>query len=196
MSQNQPEFLLLGDSITAGFDTARLLPELAIRNEGVSGDSTVELLVRLRPEWLQAPGLQAVFVCIGTNDLARDRPDDYILGQIARLVAELRRVGGAFRVVLTSLFSTRDNEPRPNARILGFNAQLAVLAADLGVEFWALHPHFLDEDGQLRAEFTDDGLHLTAAAYAEWARQLRAFAKPIIAAPPPPIRPPHTSPHQ
>ncbi len=175
MSQNQPEILLLGDSITAGFEVGRLLPELAIRNEGVSGDSTVELLARLRPEWLQTPGLRAVFVCIGTNDLARGRSDDYILGQITRIVAELRGAGGAFRMVLTSLFPTRDNVPRPNARIVGFNARLAALATDLGVEFWALHPHFLDVEGQLRAGFTDDGLHLTAAAYVEWARRLRAF---------------------
>lgn len=174
-SPDQPEILLLGDSITAGFDVGRLLPELAIRNEGVSGDSTAELLERLRPAWLQAPGLGAVFVCIGTNDLARDRSDDDMLGQLARLVAELRRAGGAFRVVLTSLFPTRDNGPRPNARIVGFNARLAELAAGLGVEFWALHPHFLDAAGQLRAEFTDDGLHLTAAAYAEWAARLREF---------------------
>lgn len=175
MSQNQSEILLFGDSITAGFDTASLLPELAIRNEGVSGDSTVELLERLRPEWLQAPGLRVVFVCIGTNDLARDRTDDYILGQIARLVDELRQAGSTFRVVLTSLFPTRDNEPRPNARIVGFNVRLAALAAGLGIAYWALHPHFQDEEGELRAEFTDDGLHLTPAAYSEWAAQLRAF---------------------
>ena len=177
MSQNQPEFLLLGDSITAGFDTARLLPELAIRNEGVSGDSTVELLARLRPEWLLAPQLRAIFVCIGTNDLARDRTDDYILGQIARIVAELRRAGAGFRVVLTSLFPTRNNEPRPNARIVGFNARLTAMAADLRVGHWALHPHFVDEEGALRAEFTDDGLHLTAAAYAEWAGLLTSYTQ-------------------
>lgn len=175
MNQNQPKNLLLGDSITAGFDTARLVPELAIRNEGVSGDSTAELLSRLRPEWLQTPGLRAVFVCIGTNDLARARTDDYILGQITRIVDELRRADGAFRVVLTSLFPTRDNEPRPNARIVGFNARLAALVVELGVKFWPLHQHFLDEDGQLQAGFTDDGLHLTVAAYEEWAARLRAF---------------------
>lgn len=175
MNHNHPEILLLGDSITAGFDTVRLLPELAIRNEAVSGDSTVELLERLRPEWLEAPGLRAVFVCIGTNDLARDRTDEYILGQIARIVGELRHAGGAFQIILTSLFPTRDNEPRPNARILGFNAQLVTLAAELGVDFWLLHPHFVDVGGKLRAGFTNDGLHLTEPAYEEWAKQLLAF---------------------
>ena len=78
-------------------------------------------------------------------------------------------------MALTSLFPTRNNEPRPNVRIVGFNARMEVLAADLGVEFWALHPHFLGEDGQLWPDFTDDGLHLTAAAYAEWAERLRAY---------------------
>ncbi|TGE25824.1 hypothetical protein E5K00_11720 [Hymenobacter aquaticus] len=169
-----PRLLLLGDSITAGFDTARLLPELAIRNEGVSGDSTVELLERLRPEWLPTPTLQAVFVCIGTNDLARARTDEFILQQIIRIVAAVRQAAApGLPIYLTSLFPTRDNAPRPNARIVGFNQQLAQLSRQLGAPFLNLHPHFTDETGQLRADFTDDGLHLLEAAYARWALLLR-----------------------
>ncbi|SHL93653.1 GDSL-type esterase/lipase family protein [Hymenobacter psychrotolerans] len=170
-----PCYLLLGDSLTAGFDVTRLLPELAIRNEGVSGDSTVELLERLRPDWLLTPGLRAVFVCIGTNDLARDRTDHFILQQITRLVAALRPAAGPARpIYLTSLFPTRDNEPRPNPRIVGFNRQLALLATQLGTRFLNLHPHFADAAGQLYACYTEDGLHLTEAAYAQWARLLQA----------------------
>ena len=35
-----------------------------------------------------------------------------------------------------------------------------------------LYPHFLDENKLMKAEYTHDGLHLTAAGYQLWAKIL------------------------
>ncbi|NUN70345.1 MAG: hypothetical protein HUU02_11595 [Bacteroidetes bacterium] len=158
--------LMLGDSITAGFDTARLLPSYSIVNRGVSGDSTEECRERIVPEWFTVPP-ELLFLCIGTNDLARDRNDAFILEGIRSIVQTIRRYAQP-AIVLTSIFPTRDNAPRPNERIRGLNNGIAALASGSGCRYFDLHPHFADGTGSLKQEFTDDGLHLTDAAYHSW----------------------------
>ncbi len=77
--------MLIGDSITAGFDTAGSFPEDRVINKGVDGDSTVECLARIGEEWFLTP-VDAVCICIGTNDIAQGRTDDAILATIERIV--------------------------------------------------------------------------------------------------------------
>lgn len=165
--------LLLGDSITAAFDVEVLLPSLHIRNEGVSGDSTVECLERLSPEWFEGQQPYThVFLCIGTNDLARERTDVQILANVAAIVARLSDLGVPSACIhLTSIFPTRDNAPRPNARIEAYNEKLRAYAQQGGMHYFDLASMgFKDEQGQLRAEFTNDSLHLTLPAYQLWAK--------------------------
>ena len=75
----QKNYLFTGDSITEWFDTKGLLSEFKIKNRGVAGDSSVELLARIDPEWFD-PAPDYIFLCIGTNDLARKRSPEQILG--------------------------------------------------------------------------------------------------------------------
>jgi lysophospholipase L1-like esterase len=162
--------LMMGDSITEGFDTARLMGGWNIANRGVSGDSTEECLARIRPEWfMPAPAL--LFLCIGTNDLARSRSDQFILDGIRNIVRTVRNHSNP-KIVLTSLFPTRGNEPRPNERIRTLNSGIAVLATELGCICYDLHRIFTDGTGALKEEYTEDGLHLTEAAYRTWTRVL------------------------
>jgi lysophospholipase L1-like esterase len=170
----QLNVLMIGDSITAGFDTEKYFPADNFINLGVSGDSTVECLGRISEHWLP-PAPDCAFICIGTNDFARDRTDEYILGNIQRIVEQLRRCGCSAPIFITSIFPTRENGPRPNDRIRLFNAQLEQQTVQMGCSFFDLHPHFTDDDGMLRKEFTDDGLHLTEAAYETWSTLLSAY---------------------
>ena len=174
---NQKTIILIGDSITEGFNVRQLLKERNILNYGVSGDSTVECLERISDHWFgRRP--ERVYICIGTNDLVRDRTDQEILGNIRSIVDHVRRSSPGSSVELTSLFPTRENPPRPNDRIRGFNAGLKQLSVELQTGYFDLHHHFADERGDLKKEFTEDGLHLTEAAYERWAEILRAEMKP------------------
>jgi lysophospholipase L1-like esterase len=160
--------VLIGDSITEGFTVTQYFSGDRILNAGVSGDSTVECLERLSANWFKNDP-KRVYICIGTNDLARERSDKEILGNIRTIVERIREFAPGISVILTSLFPTRENPPRPNERIRGFNTGLKLLSAELGAGFFDLHQHFSDENGDLKKEFTEDGLHLTEAGYRHWA---------------------------
>jgi lysophospholipase L1-like esterase len=166
--------LMIGDSITEGFGADKYLSGNSIVNKGVSGDSTVECLERINGKWFsEEPSI--VFVCIGTNDLARERTDHYIIGNIQKIVEKIRTYTVSSLIYLTTIFPTRNNEPRPNARIIGFNEQLKSFAAEHQCGFFDLHKYFTDDQGMLKKEFTDDGLHLTESAYKVWRDVLSEF---------------------
>ncbi len=163
--------VLIGDSITEGFNVTQYISGDRILNAGVSGDSTVECLERLSGNWFNNDP-KSVYICIGTNDLARERSDKEILGNIRTIVERIRGFAPGISVTLTSLFPTRENPPRPNERIRGFNEGLKHLAGELNAGYFDLHHRFTDERGDLKKEFTEDGLHLTEAAYRKWAEIL------------------------
>ena len=72
------------------------------------------------------------------------------------------------RIYLTSLFPTRHNPPRKNPVINQFNLGIHKLAMEENINHLHLNPFFKDENGQLRREFTEDGLHLNDQAYKSW----------------------------
>jgi lysophospholipase L1-like esterase len=176
---DQNTIVLIGDSITEGFNVRLLLKERNILNYGVSGDSTVECLERISDQWFERSP-ESIYICIGTNDLVRDRTDQEILENIRTIVDRVRRAVPVSAVMLTSLFPTRENPPRPNERIRGFNEGLKRLSTELRTGYFDVHHHFADERGDLKKEFTEDGLHLTEAAYRRWAEILLAEMEPGV----------------
>ena len=65
-------------------------------------------------------------------------------------------------------------------KLLEYNILLEKLAAQHGAAFINLFPHFVDEEGLLRAEYTVDGVHLTQTAYDMWRDLLTPYLKEIF----------------
>jgi len=166
--------VMIGDSITEGFDTKKYFPIDLVVNRGVSGDSTVECLDRISSAWF-IPLPNIVFICIGTNDFARDRTDQFVLANTKAIIEKVRQFAVESKIFLTSIFPTRENGPRPNERITEYNRQLKQLSNNLGILYFDIHSHFVDEEGMLKKEFTEDGLHLTEEGYKKWSDVLSAL---------------------
>lgn len=162
--------LFIGDSITEGFPVHELLPGKRIINRGISGTSSGEILEYLSPQWLEDEPDQ-VFVCLGTNDIARGIEDDAILANLSGIVDKVRSLSKKenLRFYLTSLFPTRDNSPRPNERINQLNIKIHRLAETYRHSYLHLNPFFRDNTNRLEKSFTDDGLHLNNEGYKLWA---------------------------
>jgi lysophospholipase L1-like esterase len=166
--------VMIGDSITEGFNTKKYFPNDIVVNKGVSGDSTVECLDRISSAWF-TPVPNLVFICIGTNDFARDRTDQFVLTNTKTIIEKVRQFAPESKIFLTSIFPTRENAPRPNERITDYNRQLKKLSDNLGILYFDIHSHFVDEEGMLKKEFTEDGLHLTEEGYKNWSNVLSAL---------------------
>jgi len=171
------KILLLGDSITEAFQTDQLLKGMNITNLGVYGDSTVELIERINAGLVKEE-YDRIYVLIGTNDLVRNRTNEEILKNFETIRESLSIYGR--EVFFTSLLPTRDLDSRPNTRITEFNHLLKEVTTKNCSHFFDLHSYFIDNDGQLKKEFTADGLHLIAPAYRFWADLLKKHIENIL----------------
>lgn len=168
------KILLIGDSITEGFDTQKLLPEFFIINKGISGNNSKDLLNRLQTDLLPYKP-EMVFILIGTNDLAQGFSDEEILSNILKIVSIIKLQLNNSEVFVTSILPTKNNVPRPNTRIKKLNKQIEMLAVEQNFKFFNLFPLFADNSESLKDELTEDGLHLNESAYQLWAKHLRKY---------------------
>jgi len=170
--------LFLGDSITYSFKVDEHFPDMECSNQGISGWGTDDLLLNLKKEWFDF-GPEVVFLCIGTNDLARVYVEDETIENVRQIMGKTKEYSPSnCRVFVTSVFPTRHNPPRYNPHINSLNARLHTLAVEEKVTYFHINPFFADTNGQLKREFTDDGLHLTDEAYLLWKHLIDKVLEP------------------
>ena len=173
------EVVFLGDSITDSWSNERFggfFPGKGYVNRGISGQTTPQMLVRMKPDVL-AFSPKVIVLLAGTNDIAGNtgpQTDEDIQRNIAA-IAELATANGA-RMVLASVLpvSAYHGTPgappqtvrRPPARINTLNTWLKTYAAAHKHVYLDYFSATADEKGMLRAELSEDDLHPNAQGYA------------------------------
>lgn len=169
----QGRVVFLGDSITDGWGrgAGEFFPGKPYVNRGVSGQTTPQMLLRLRQDVIALePG--ALVLLAGTNDIAGNTGPmtlAQIEGNLAS-IAELARAHG-IRLVLATLLPVNDvHEPqtgrRPPEKIRALNAWIRDYCRAGHCTLLDYFPALAGKDGLLRPELSDDGLHPNAAGYA------------------------------
>jgi hexosaminidase len=163
------DLVLLGASLVEHGEWGELLPEHRPRNRGLAGDKVADVLARLDP--ILEAGPRAVFVMVGLNDVLSGRSAEEIERDHRRLASRFAEQAPGTRLVFMSLLPVRregEDGVAANAAIDVVNAGLARVAAEEGCELLDLAAAFRDDAGQLRADLTVDGIHLTGPGYLLW----------------------------
>jgi lysophospholipase L1-like esterase len=162
------DIVFLGDSITEGGPWEELFPDLRVRNRGIGGDTSDGVLERLDQIARAEPA--KVFLLIGTNDLFRGDSEDEIVAHITEILDRLKQETPDSEVYLQSVLP---RAPEFRAPVEALNARLAEVALEHGSAWIDLYPAFLDpETGGIRAELSNDELHLLGPGYALWKEQI------------------------
>jgi lysophospholipase L1-like esterase len=170
-ASGEERVVFLGDSITDGWKLAEYFPGRPYVNRGISGQTTPQMLVRLRPDVI-ALKPKVVVILAGTNDIAGNTgpmtlemiEDNYAT------IAELARAHG-IRVVFASVLPIHDygknkvSERRSPEQIRRLNEWLKAYAAANGHIYLDYYSRMIDEKGMLKAELAADGLHPNAEGY-------------------------------
>jgi lysophospholipase L1-like esterase len=168
--------VLLGDSITEGFNVQKYLPGRRVLNRGIGADIIGNalpaddkrgILRRLDNSVFDCAATD-VFLLIGINDLGAGRKVDVMEEGYREILKTIREKAPAIRVHVQALLPTSGRFAKHNAPVLDFNQRLQKLAAEFGYDFIDLHKLMADENGELKSEFTRDGLHLNEPAYIAW----------------------------
>ncbi|MBX3278974.1 MAG: SGNH/GDSL hydrolase family protein [Acidobacteria bacterium] len=163
--------VFLGDSITDGWKLPEYFPDKPYINRGISGQTTPQMLVRLRPDVI-AHKPKVVVILAGTNDIAGNTGPmtmESIQDNYAS-IAELLRAHG-IRVVFASVLPIHDygpnkvSERRAPEKIRALNDFLKRYCAEQKHIYLDYYNRMLDDNGMLRAELARDGLHPNADGY-------------------------------
>lgn len=177
--------ILAGDSLSLWFPP-ELLPEgKNWLNQGISGETSDGLLKRLKIFDRTQP--EVIFVMIGINDLIRGMSDEVILDHQRQIINYLRQTHPTAQIVVQSILPHGAEEATwkgrdkllavANSRIRELNQQLQSISTKKGIKYLDLYPLFTNKQGNLRHEFTTDGLHLSAEGYIVWRSALQIYSE-------------------
>ncbi|WP_454016415.1 GDSL-type esterase/lipase family protein [Azospirillum sp. Marseille-Q6669] len=129
LRRQDPKAMLLGDSLIAGWppDLARRLFDAEPMNFGAGGDTTGNLLWRVRQSFGPGMGLRSALVLIGTNDLP-NRSAGEITTSIEAITMDVKRFAPDACVTLLALLPRRDGNAIFAERIADVNRRLSALA--------------------------------------------------------------------
>ena len=176
------DIVFLGNSITDGGEWSELLGNPRVKNRGISGDRTGWMLDRLDPIVGGKPRKR--FLMIGTNDLAADVPVGTVVENIRRIVERFRSESPRTQIYVQSVFPVNDafkkfaaKHGRHDADIVAVNEALQALCAEKGIVYIDLWSLLADANGKLRADVTNDGLHLMGVGYLIWRDAVMPYVK-------------------
>ena len=172
--------VLLGDSITEGFEVTKYFPGRRVLNRGIGADvigndmATNDfrgLLQRLDNSVFDCAPTD-VFILIGINDLGAGRKVETMEVGYREMLKRIRAKRPDLRIHVQAVLPTRGKFEKHNAPVRDFNDRLRKLATEFGCSFIDLHALMRDDKGSLKAEFTRDGLHLTEPGYLVWREEI------------------------
>ena len=175
------DIVMLGNSLTDGCEFNELLNNHHIKNRGIVGDIVQGLIDRIDPIIKGKP--KKLFILSGVNDISHDVTADSIARAMEKLIVMVKHGSPRTKIYLQSMLPF-NNEVREWKLLKGrdhvvmeANILLEQVAHRQGVTWINLYPLFADENGRLRADLTNDGLHLMGKGYLIWRDAIRPYIK-------------------
>lgn len=167
--------VLLGDSITDFFNFYELFYDFskisgqAVYNRGISGDTSDRLLERLEENVLNISPKNIVLL-IGTNDISRDVPLSVSVENVDTIIKKAKEKNPQVNFILQAVYPINENmrdrfEKRSNEKIALMNREFFKLSEKHNCVWLDVTDKLKDNTGNLKQEFTYDGLHLNVKAY-------------------------------
>lgn len=176
------DIVFLGNSITDYGPWEELFPGCKIKNRGISGDRTSWMLERLDPIVKGSP--RKLFLMIGINDLAAGVSPETVAGNIARIVERFRTESPRTKLYVQSILPVNNNIPKharhhgsKDAEIIRTNELIKELCGRYGVCYVDVYSSLVGEDGKLKLEYTNDGLHLMMPGYEVWKGVIEKYVR-------------------
>ncbi len=169
--------VLIGDSLTERFPVDKMFPGKNVVNRGIGGDRIDGLTTRLDLS-IYDLNPSVVFLNIGVNDILFPiTPYKNLKRRYGLLLNKLKKNCPNTTVIMQTVLPTTDKFADFNDEIIDLNKDIRRLAMEHKYKLIDLHPYFTDDKGQLKAELTVDGVHLSEKGYQLWTSLMREYIK-------------------
>lgn len=188
------QIVFAGSSLMEQFPIYEFLQDFdipyTVYNRGIGGYTTRELLevldvcvYDLAPRYL--------ILNIGTNDLPEpDYTPETMIERYERILREIRAHLPEVKIALLAYYPANVEAAIPqmremvrrrsNARIREANAAVEAMAKRTGAQYWDVNAGITAPNGDLRAEYTVDGIHMYADGYHQVLNALLPRLKALI----------------
>lgn len=166
------DIIMLGNSLTDGAEWNELFNNPHVKNRGIIGDIVQGLYERMEPILKGKP--RKIFILSGVNDVSHGVDGDSIGRVMEKLIVLIKQRCPHTKIYLQSMlpFNTdvqmwkllKDREQV----VIDGNRAMEEAAKRQGVTWINLYPLFVDKNGKLREDLTNDGLHLLGPGYLIW----------------------------
>ena len=179
----EPDILFIGDSIVEYYPLQELFgTSKTIVNRGIRGYQTGLLLENLDAH-LYGGVVDKIVLLIGTNDIGKDVPVNEALNNLEAIIQSITRDYPLTEIKLLSILPVNEGEEykqtvyiRTNEKIQKWNQAYKELAsAYMQVEFAPVFDSLIDQEGQLKKDYTTDGLHLSVTGYQVLTKALKDY---------------------
>lgn len=177
----EDDIVFLGNSITDGGEFNELFHADNIKNRGIRSDVITGVEKRL--EQVTSGHPKKIFLLIGINDVSHNHSVAELGRRYAALVKKIREQSPDTKLYLQSVMPINSKANRYKSLtgkekvIKGFNREIERIAGEEGAVYIDLWPALSDATGNLKREYTNDGLHLTGSGYKAWTNAIRSFVE-------------------
>ena len=179
----EPDIIFIGDSIVEYYPLQELFGTAkTIVNRGIRGYQTRLLLENLDAH-LYGDAVDQIVLLMGTNDIGKDVPMNESLDNLERVIQSIALDYPLSQIKLLSILPVNEGEKykqtvyiRTNEKIREWNQAYETLAsAYMQVDFVPIYDSLTDSEGQLKKDYTTDGLHLSVAGYQALSEALKEY---------------------
>ena len=177
--------LFLGDSITEFYDLDKFFDNDDYVNSGISGNTAEDILNDMKKRVYDYSPKQ-IFLLVGTNDdMATDLEDDEAIQSIENIISRIKENLPDTELYVESIYPINDSDDdkikpwvvgdRKNENIREMNEQIKQICEDYEVTYIDLYSILSDEDGNLKLEYTEEGLHISEEGYQVITDELKKY---------------------
>lgn len=175
------DIIMLGNSLTDGAEWNELFDNCHVKNRGIVGDIIPGFFERLEPILKGQP--RKIFIMGGVNDISHGVSADSIVSAMTQVVTTIQARCPKTEIYVQSMLPFNNDvrlwkllKGREQVVVDG-NKGLESMCQRLGVTFINLYPLFVGENGKVKPEYTNDGLHLMGGAYLIWRDALLPYIR-------------------
>lgn len=166
------DIIMLGNSLTNGCEWHELLGMPNVKNRGITSDVVQGISERLNSVVNGQPA--KVFIMTGVNDISHDIAAEDIAKEYGELIDKMHREMPNTKLYVQSCLPVNISFGKylgmadKEQVIRDLNTALQAMATEKGYTYIDLYSAFVDENGHMKADLTNDGLHLMGKGYLLW----------------------------
>lgn len=180
-------YLFIGDGITEDYDLSKYYEKMPVVNEGKSLNTTEDILGDMTGR-IYRYNPSKIFLLIGVNDIDKGKSSSEVISNIKKIIELIKENRPYSKIYIESIYPVNKTDDEKvtdkvrdkdfdNEKIMEVNKSLKKLASKEDVTYIDLYDKLVDKDGNLKLEYTTNGLNISDEGYEKITEILDEYIK-------------------